>query len=73
MDYRLRTNLLIFASAMANWFTSLFGGDTAPKDFSVLKVDLHSHLIPGIDDGAQTMEDSMQLIQKLKAMGTVKN
>ncbi|MGX7108901.1 tyrosine-protein phosphatase [Facklamia miroungae] len=24
-------------------------------------VDLHSHLIPGVDDGAQTLEDSIQL------------
>ena len=32
-------------------------------------VDLHSHLIPGIDDGAKDMETSLLLIQKLKALG----
>lgn len=38
-------------------------------DLSQLAVDLHSHLIPGIDDGAKTMEDSIQLILELKALG----
>jgi tyrosine-protein phosphatase YwqE len=31
--------------------------------------DMHSHLIPGIDDGAKTLEDSVNLILALKAMG----
>lgn len=35
----------------------------------VLKVDLHSHLIPGIDDGAQCMEDSLTLLRGMEAMG----
>jgi tyrosine-protein phosphatase YwqE len=38
-------------------------------DLSQLGVDLHSHLIPGIDDGAKTMEDSIQLILELQALG----
>lgn len=38
-------------------------------DLSQLAVDLHSHLIPGIDDGAKTIEDSIQLILELKALG----
>lgn len=32
-------------------------------------VDLHSHLIPGIDDGAQSMEESIILIKALKDLG----
>ena len=37
---------------MLNWFkTSKEKLD--PISFSVLKTDMHSHLIPGIDDGAQ--------------------
>jgi len=35
----------------------------------VLKVDLHSHLIPGIDDGAQSMEDSLTLLRGMEALG----
>lgn len=32
-------------------------------------VDIHSHLIPGIDDGAQTIEDSIILINELNKIG----
>ena len=32
-------------------------------------IDIHSHLLPGIDDGAQTIEDSIFLIDSLKNMG----
>ena len=38
-------------------------------DLSQLAVDLHSHLILGIDDGAKTLEDSIQLILELKDLG----
>jgi protein-tyrosine phosphatase len=32
-------------------------------------VDIHSHLLPGIDDGAQTVEASEKLINGLKSLG----
>ncbi len=32
-----------------------------PVDISLLKNDVHSHFIPGIDDLAQTLEDSIQM------------
>lgn len=32
-------------------------------------VDIHSHLLPGIDDGARTFNDSLRLIQSLQGMG----
>lgn len=31
--------------------------------------DLHSHILPGIDDGAQTVEDSLALLQEQIAQG----
>lgn len=40
-----------------------------PFDFSALENDLHSHLIPGIDDGAKTMNDSEILAQGLVDLG----
>ena len=38
-------------------------------DLSVLKCDVHSHFIPGIDDGAQTMDDSIAMLREFSAMG----
>ncbi|SDS26134.1 Tyrosine-protein phosphatase YwqE [Polaribacter sp. KT25b] len=35
-------------------------------------VDIHSHLLPGIDDGAKDLEDSIALIQKMASYG-IKN
>ena len=35
-------------------------------------IDIHSHLLPGIDDGAQTIEDTLFLIDSLKIMGIAK-
>jgi tyrosine-protein phosphatase YwqE len=32
-------------------------------------VDIHSHLLPGIDDGAKNFGDSLRLIQSLQAIG----
>jgi protein-tyrosine phosphatase len=33
-------------------------------------IDIHSHLLPGIDDGAQTFEDSLRLTKALQGLGT---
>jgi len=38
-------------------------------DFSGIACDMHSHLIPGIDDGAKDMEDSLRLIRGLADLG----
>ena len=35
-------------------------------------VDMHSHVLPGIDDGAQTPEESIVLIQKMMELGIKK-
>lgn len=40
-----------------------------PLDFSFLGTDLHSHLIPGIDDGSPDMETSISLISSLCELG----
>jgi len=38
-------------------------------DYSILQTDFHSHLIPGLDDGAKTLEDAVALIRQLKELG----
>ena len=32
-------------------------------------VDIHSHILPGSDDGAKNIEESIALISKMKEMG----
>lgn len=40
-----------------------------PFSLSGFNADIHSHLIPGIDDGAKTMEDSLMLARGLVDLG----
>lgn len=40
-----------------------------PADFSLLKTDVHSHLIPGIDDGSPSVEISINLIKSFIDFG----
>jgi len=47
-----------------------FNRDKAPgKAASVLEVDVHSHMLPGIDDGAKALEDSLDMIERTSRFG----
>lgn len=50
-------------------FTIFSNKNSVANDFSELKTDLHSHLIPGIDDGSQTLEESISIIKRFKDLG----
>ena len=54
---------------MLKWFSKKKEKECEPLDFSVLKVDIHSHFIPGIDDGSPDMETTITLIEKMQALG----
>ncbi|MDX1445554.1 tyrosine-protein phosphatase [Lishizhenia sp.] len=40
-----------------------------PVDLSRLGIDVHSHLIPGVDDGAQNVDASIGMLTKFKELG----
>jgi tyrosine-protein phosphatase YwqE len=53
---------------------NLLGGNKGNEpssltDFSQMAVDLHSHLIPGIDDGVKFLEESVDILREFKRMG----
>ena len=52
-------------------FSRLFSFDSEKSgtDLSAVFCDIHSHFIPKIDDGAQTIEDSIDLIRCLYELG----
>ncbi len=54
-----------------SFWSKLFGKEKEidPIDLSVLKADMHSHLIPGIDDGAKSMEASIKMLRRFKELG----
>jgi protein-tyrosine phosphatase len=41
-------------------------------DYSSVMVDMHSHVLPGIDDGAKNPQESIALIKKMMALGIKK-
>lgn len=61
---------------MSGFWQRLFGDSTdsaaalaAGPPLAGLRVDMHSHLLPGLDDGAETLEHSLQLLRELRELG----
>lgn len=59
-----------------SFFTKLFGSKKVSSDkvrslgkLAFLEVDMHNHLLPGIDDGSSSVEDSIELIKGLNGLG----
>ena len=48
---------------------SLFHKRKEKRSVRPLMVDVHSHLIPGIDDGSSSMEESLDLIRTMSELG----
>jgi len=40
-----------------------------PIDLALIKTDLHSHLIPGIDDGSKSLEESLIMLKRFSELG----
>lgn len=50
-------------------FSFLKNKKSIETPFANIGVDMHSHLIPGVDDGAENLEDSVNMISKLRELG----
>jgi protein-tyrosine phosphatase len=45
---------------------------TFHPDFSALRVDLHSHVLPGMDDGSPSMTESLNMLNEMVKAGYTK-
>jgi tyrosine-protein phosphatase YwqE len=54
---------------MLKWFSKKMEEEVDPLDFSILKTDIHSHFIPGIDDGSPDMETTISMIKEMQQLG----
>jgi protein-tyrosine phosphatase len=52
-----------------SFLKNIFSKKLEPFNFSLLKTDLHSHLIPGIDDGSKSLEESLDMLKRFSEMG----
>lgn len=59
---------------MSSFFQKLFGSkgshsEPALESLAALEVDMHSHLLPALDDGAETVAHSLVLLRELRDLG----
>lgn len=58
---------------MVSFFKKLFGGEPPPVPainfLKFLEADMHSHVLPGLDDGADSMEQSLSMIREMHQLG----
>jgi protein-tyrosine phosphatase len=47
----------------------LFSKSSSVPDYNMVGTDMHSHLLPGIDDGSPDMETSLELIRRMMQLG----
>lgn len=63
---------------MASFWQKLFGSamtgeqQSFAQPFATLQADMHSHLLPGLDDGAETIVHSLDLLRELRSLGFTK-
>jgi protein-tyrosine phosphatase len=63
---------------MASFWQRLVGHKAAgeqsemERPLAALRTDMHSHLLPGLDDGAETLTHSLDLLRELSALGFTK-
>jgi len=48
---------------------SIFKKKSSFNPFELIGTDIHSHLIPGIDDGSKSMSQSIDMVRELRKLG----
>lgn len=57
-------------SLLQKWFGNKAASmGPLPEGLSALVADMHSHLLPGLDDGAETVEQSVAMLRELQGLG----
>jgi protein-tyrosine phosphatase len=57
-------------SLLQKWFGSKPAPVASlPEGLAPLVADMHSHLLPGLDDGAETVEQSVAMLRELQGLG----
>ncbi|MCL7988642.1 hypothetical protein M8998_11905 [Sphingobacterium sp. lm-10] len=51
---------------------NIFRGKRQFQNLDWMQIDMHSHILPGLDDGASTLADGLQLMERLNALGIQK-
>ena len=51
-----------------NWFQKFFSGKEEGA-INPIKVDIHSHLLPGIDDGVEKFTEALEMVKKFSELG----
>jgi protein-tyrosine phosphatase len=57
---------------MFKLFSKSKGSNSGKPAYGLLKTDMHSHLLPGIDDGSPDLQTSVKLIRGMVAQGFTK-
>ncbi len=54
-----------------SFITNIFHSNSKPKikNFELIGTDIHSHLVPNIDDGSDSLEASVEMIKEMRNLG----
>ena len=66
MDMAAKAIITNLKTMFTNWFKSKQRAKIS------IQTDIHSHLLPGIDDGVKTIEESIEVIKHLSSLGFTK-
>lgn len=52
------------------WFNKILGNEQKVSfEFNAVQCDMHSHLIPGIDDGSRSMDQTLEMLEYFVQLG----